>query len=312
LKKVIIASILLVLTLIVLQNNQHETKASEPLNIQNTIIYADNYTGTTDADKIQKAIDTAAKSGNAKTVLLGDHTYNITKPIIVKKDVKLEFSYGAKLSVNGNFRVLEMQKDASLKDAYIAIDSSNFNNDVIYLSGVNHYYNSWWRSKFENINIVNETGSHKGTAVKLYTNGKSDEISFLTFENIKIAEMGTAINIESYKALNVPYYDYGYISANNFNNIVIDNVIHGIVVSKSSGNTFSNIQFQLESTTKDAITILGSQYNKFEGMIWDGQRIPKNASPIFKIDASSSFNELNVRGDIFNYFYSDLGKNNTH
>jgi hypothetical protein len=47
-------------------------------------------------------------------------------------------------------------------------------------------------------------------------------------------------------------------------------------------------------------------------MIWDGQRIPKNASPIFKIDASSSFNELNVRGDIFNYFYSDLGKNNTH
>jgi hypothetical protein len=208
--------------------------------------------------------------------------------------------------------VLEMQKDASLKDAYIAIDSSNFNNDVIYLSGVNHYYNSWWRSKFENINIVNETGSHKGTAVKLYTNGKSDEISFLTFENIKIAEMGTAINIESYKALNVPYYDYGYISANNFNNIVIDNVIHGIVVSKSSGNTFSNIQFQLESTTKDAITILGSQYNKFEGMIWDGQRIPKNASPIFKIDASSSFNELNVRGDIFNYFYSDLGKNNTH
>jgi hypothetical protein len=305
-------TILLLTTLVFVQPNNKPSQAAETSNIQNTIVYVDNYTGSTDSDKIQKAIDFATQKGNPKTVLVSDRDYIITKPIVIKKDVKLEFAYGARLVVEGNFRVIELQKNASLKGAYIAIDTAQFDNDVIYLYGANNYYNSWWRSEIEDINIVNWTESHKGTAIKLYTNGKTHEISFLKFENIKIAEMGTAINIQSDKAPNVPYYNNGYISANQFNNIVIDNVLTGIVVNKASGNSFTNIQFQLESKIKSAINVIGSQYNKFEGMIWDGQRIPAGASPIFTTDSNSSYNEFDLRGDIFPRFYSIKGEKNQY
>jgi hypothetical protein len=206
--------------------------------------------------------------------------------------------------------VFELQKNASLKGAYIAIDTADFDNDVIYLYGGYNYYNSWWRSEVEDVNIVNWTDSHKGTGIKLYTNGKTHEISFLRFSNIKIAEMGTAINIQSDKDPNVPYYNNGYISANQFDNIMIDNVPNGIIVNKASGNTFSNIQFQLESNSKSAISVIGSQYNRFEGVIWDGQRVPKSTGAIMKVDKASSYNDFQLRGDIMDFFYSDQGENN--
>lgn len=304
-------SALLISTLVFLQPNNKSSQAAETLNIQNTIVYADNYTGTNDSEKIQKAIDFAAQKGNPKTVLLGNKDYALTKPIIVKPNVKLEGSYASKLVISDNFRAVEVQKNASLKGLYIAIDSSSFNEDVIYLNGSQKFYNSWNRTKIEDINIVNWSGTNKGTGISLFANGKGDEISFVTFENIKIADMGTAIELTSQK----PSSGYAYINANNFNNIIIDNVVNGIyldssetVPNETSGNNFTNIQMQLSGVTKEAVHITG-QYNHFDGMVWDTQTL-KTKSPIINFTSASSYNEVLLRSSFKPSHYSDKGSNN--
>lgn len=64
-----------------------------------------------------------------------DKKYKITSPIVVKQGVKLLFGYGTQFVVEGNFRVLELEKNASIEGAYIAIDDPTFNSEVIYLDG---------------------------------------------------------------------------------------------------------------------------------------------------------------------------------
>lgn len=289
---------------------QSTPKASDTSNIQDTIVYVDNYTGS-DADKIQKAIDYASEKGHPKTVLLADRDYSLTKGIVIKKNVKLQGAYGSQLVVEGNFRVIELQKNASLSNAYIAIDTSAFNSDVIYLDGSQKFYNSWNRTKVEDINIVNWSGTNKGTGISMFADGKGDEISFVTFNNIKIADMGYAIKLTSQK----PSSGYAYINANNFNNIVIDNVQYGVylnsaetVPNEASGNIFTNIQMQLSSNTKEAFHITG-QFNHIDGMVWDTQTLSTTA-PIVKFMTTSSYNEVLVRGNLKPSLYSDLGSKN--
>jgi hypothetical protein len=310
-KLFILATLLLTIALVFAQSHLNPSRAAEPLNIQQTIVYADNYTGTSDSDKIQKAIDFAAQKGNPKTVLLADRDYSLTKPIVIKTGVKLVSSHGTRLVVDANFRVLELQRNASLIDAYIAINAEAFNSDVIYLDGAQKYYNSWNKTKVEDINIVNWTGSHKGNGISLNAAKKGDEISFVKFENIKIAGMGTAIKLTAAK----PSGGYAYINANSFNNIIIDDVVSGIILSSSetvpneaSGNTFTNIQFQLSSATKEAIRVTG-QYNRFEGMIWDTQTLSTKA-PVINLTNQSSYSDVSLRGSLRSNHVSNAGNNN--
>ncbi len=57
-----------------------------------------------------------AESSKIKTVLLDDKKYKITSPIVVKQGVKLLFGYGTQFVVEGNFRVLELEKTLLLKE----------------------------------------------------------------------------------------------------------------------------------------------------------------------------------------------------
>jgi hypothetical protein len=275
------------------------------------MIYVDDYTGINDSEKVQKAIDFAAQKGNPKTVLLADRDYSLTKPIVIKQGVCLTASYGTRLVVDANFRVFEIQKNAALIDAYIAIDTTKFDSEVIYLNGEQKFYNSWYKTKIRDINIVNWAESHKGTGISLYAGGKGHEISFVTFENIRMAGLGTAIKAEAVK----PASGFAYINANHFDNIVIDDAVNGIILNSSetvpnevSGNTFTNIQVQLSAATREVIRVTG-QYNWFEGMVWDSQVLAVK-SPIVNLASQSSYNELKMRGDLRADHYSNAGRNN--
>ncbi|MEC2302382.1 hypothetical protein P9H30_25035, partial [Bacillus cereus] len=129
---------------------------------KSTNLYVENFKGENDSIKIQSAIN-KAESSKIKTVLLDDKKYKITSPIIVKKGVKLLFGYGSQFVVEGNFRVLELEKNASIEGAYITIDDPKFNSEVIYLDGKNKYYNTWNKTQIKDINIINWTETNKGT-----------------------------------------------------------------------------------------------------------------------------------------------------
>ena len=103
-KKIIV--LLMGIVLIIFAFYQYNKKTMQT---KSTNLYVENFKGENDSIKIQSAIN-KAESSKIKTVLLDDKKYKITSPIIVKKGVKLLFGYGSQFVVEGNFRVLELEK----------------------------------------------------------------------------------------------------------------------------------------------------------------------------------------------------------
>ncbi|CJD48674.1 Uncharacterised protein [Streptococcus pneumoniae] len=241
---------------------------------KSTNLYVENFKGENDSIKIQSAIN-KAESSKFKTVLLDDKKYKITSPIIVKKGVKLLFGYGSQFVVEGNFRVLELENNASIEGAYIAIDDPKFNSEVIYLDGKNKYYNTWNKTQIKDINIINWTETNKGTGISLYSAGKENEISFVNFENIKIVGMETGLKLVAKK----PSTGQAWINANRFMNFSLEDCVNMIYMDSQvttpneiSGNQFTNLQIQPSNKTKSIIKVSG-QYNEFHGMVWDLNKI---------------------------------------
>ncbi len=260
----------------------------------NEDIYVENFSGANDSLKIQTAID-YARNNNGKTVKLGNKNYLITAPIVIKQGVKLLFDYGTKFIVEGNFRVLEIQQNASLEGAYIAINDPAFNSEVIFLNGKYKYYNTWHRTQIKDINIVNWHSSHKGIGLSLFSGGAGHEISFVHFENIKIAGMKIGLKLVA----NRPSTGFAWINANRFLSLSLDDCIEMITMTSSStipyeisGNHFKNLQIQPTSITTKIMKVTG-QFNYFDGMIWDVSSIPHNG-PVIELTADSMDTTLNT------------------
>ncbi|MCM3717687.1 hypothetical protein [Fictibacillus phosphorivorans] len=258
-------------------------------------IVVDNFNGANDSAAVQAAIDYAHTYNGNKTVLLADRDYYITSKIVVKEGVRLLFGHASRFVISGNFRVLEIQRNASLVGAYIAIDDANFNSQVIYLDGKYRYYNTWNRTIIQDINIVNWSGSYKGTGLHLYSNGTNHEISFVNFRNINIAGLNTAIRLQSVQ----PATGYSWINANRFESVSIDDCVQGItfissesIPNECSGNLFTNLQIQPSGQTVKLMTI-SSQYNEFHGMAWDLTQVKNNT--LVEFTAQSSYNKLDIR-----------------
>ncbi|ENQ3110832.1 hypothetical protein GM610_09810 [Bacillus tropicus] len=265
-------SILLIgIVLITIAFYQYNKKAGLA---KNDKVYVEDFKGKNDSNKIQSAIN-KAESSKIKTVLLDDKKYKITSPIVVKQGVKLLFGYGTQFVVEGNFRVLELEKNASIEGAYIAIDDPTFNSEVIYLDGKNKYYNTWHKTKIKDINIINWTETNKGTGISLYSGGKENEISFINFENIKVVGMETGVKLVAKK----PQSGHAWINANRFMNFSLEDCVYMIYMDSNvttpneiSGNLFTNLQIQPTNKTKSIVKVSG-QHNEFNGMVWDLQKI---------------------------------------
>ncbi|MDA1754125.1 hypothetical protein PDK30_04225 [Bacillus cereus] len=268
-KKIIILLVGIVLiTIAFYQYNQKDGLA------KNDKVYVEDFKGKNDTNKIQSAIN-KAESSKIKTVLLDDKKYKITSPIVVKQGVKLLFGYGTQFVVEGNFKVLELEKNASIEGAYIAIDDPTFNSEVIYLDGKNKYYNTWHKTKIKDINIINWTETNKGTGISLYSGGKENEISFINFENIKVVGMETGVKLVAKK----PQSGHAWINANRFMNFSLEDCVYMIYMDSNvttpneiSGNLFTNLQIQPTNKTKSIVKVSG-QHNEFNGMVWDLQKI---------------------------------------
>lgn len=258
------------------------------------VVKVDDFKGSNDRAKIQAAIDFAFANPD-KTVELGNKDYVLTSGITIKEGVELRSSYRSQLIVNGNFRVIELQRNASLVGAYIAIDTPNFANTVLYLDGKYRYYNSWNRTKIKGLNIINWNQSYKGTGVHLFSHGANHEISFVNFEDIKIAGLETAIKLEATK----PPSGYAWVNGNRFLDVTIDDCVNCVSIlsnetipNECSGNLFRNMQIQPSTRTNKLFTING-QYNELHGVTWEMHEI-KNKTPV-EFTTNSSFNTLKMR-----------------
>lgn len=274
----------------------------------NNKVFADEFTGADDAQKIQAAID-FAQANHVSVVELSDRDYIMTQGIIIKGGVKLQFSYGSRFVVYGNYTVIELQRNASLSGGYIAIDDVEFRSNVIFLNGKNNFYNVWGKTLIENTTIVNWSESHKGTAIFLYSNGDNHNVSYVNFDKINIVGMHTGIKLQAKQ----PSSGFSYVNANRFLNFSMDDCLYYVTILGSetipyecTGNTFTNMQIQPNNLTK-RILLVNGQYNDFDGLIWDLGSV--STTNLISLTNNSSVNSLNLRGIPINRIV-DNGTNN--
>ncbi|UOQ45411.1 glycoside hydrolase family 55 protein [Halobacillus salinarum] len=262
-----------------------------------------------DSAAIQQAIDYSYDKGISKVILSGNKHFVIKKGIIIKRGVELYFDQNTKLYVQGNFRAIELLKNASITNGIIEVTGSSFNSEVIYLNGQERFW-SWERTQVNNVSIINSTPSHKGTGLSLYANGPGHFICFVNFSDLRIVGFRTGIKLESVK----PESGYSFINGNRFINITLDDCLKFIEMKSSvtvpheaTGNQFLGLQIQPSSATQKILTITGSD-NMFEGMIWD---LPDQHNPDLVLFTKNSYGNQ-LYSNVLSSSISDQGKNNYH
>ncbi|WP_051508670.1 hypothetical protein [Sporosarcina sp. D27] len=260
---------------------------------------------------IQSAIDFCATQKREKVKLKANKIYTIKSGLTVKKGVELEFGSNSVIVVKGNYRVLTVEKDAVIRNGTIQVMDPNFQSEVIFLKGQDQY-DATNKTRVKNMTIINKSKNYNGTGLSLYAKGKWHNISFVQFENISIVGFKTAIQL---KAENPGAGTYSWINANRFENMTIDDCVLGIQIigsmtipNECSGNLFTGLQVQLTEKTKQIIKVDGS-YNKFEGIVWDAQRIV-GSDPLVLFTVKTEYNKLDM--NVATKSLSDKGQNNQH
>jgi hypothetical protein len=285
------------------------------VNVVNEYVNVDEFGANGDDSKddsgsIQAAIDHSHNSMIGKVKLLGNKTYIVKQGLVIKKGVELEFGQNTRLRIVGNFRAIDVKKNASISNGIIEIVDDSFNSDVIYLDG-NQKFWSWDRTQIRNVTIINLTDSHMGTGLHLYARESGHFISFVNFTDLRIAGFQTGVKLEADKPKEND--KYSFVNGNRFINLTLDDCVRCIdinssvsIPNESSGNEFSGLQIQISENTKQAIRITGSD-NKFEGIIWDFHILKKNKSIVeFTNDSMRNRLDSNLGSD----YIKDKGKNN--
>ncbi|SIS62949.1 glycosyl hydrolase family 28-related protein [Salimicrobium flavidum] len=222
-----------------------------------------------DSEAIQRAIDASSEERLGEVVLTG--AYVLEKGIVLKEGVTLSFDSQSSLIVRGNFTVIEMQKDAFIRNALIMVEAKEFTQPVVFLDG-KHQFWSWDRTGLDDVTIINTSGTNQGTGISLVADGSDEFISFVQFENVTIVGFETGIGME---ASEPEGEEPSFVNGNRFINLILEDCVvcidmksHITVPNEVSGNQFSNLQVQLSDATRLGIRVSGSD-NRIEGLIWD-------------------------------------------
>ncbi|UZJ79377.1 glycosyl hydrolase family 28-related protein [Fictibacillus sp. KU28468] len=270
---------------------------------------ADGTDAKDDSKAIQKAINSAASTKIGKVMLSGNKHYVLSSGITVKEGVELEFGQNTKVWIEGNFRAFTLHKNASLINGILEVTSPKFHSEVIYLDGKEKFWSAD-RTRVDNVTILNSSGSHKGTAVKLYTGGRERYISFVNFTGLSIIGFHQGVELTAEK----PAEKKSWINGNRFVNMTMDDCVRYITINSSvtvpnegSGNQFQGLQIQLTPVSQQILQVSGMN-NTFEGMVWDVQTV-RNPEGLVELSKQSSQNELHL--NLEGSFVKDEGTRNS-
>lgn len=263
-----------------------------------------------DSDSIQEAIDYSHDSSIGKVKLLGNKSYILKKGLVLKGGVELELGQNTRLMIDGNFKVIEIEKNASIKNGIIEIPDKKFNSSVIFLNGKQKIW-SWDRTRIQNVSIINSSGSHKGTGLYLFADGPGHFISFMNVSDLYIVGFHTGVKLEALAPQDND--SYSFINGNRFTNLTLDDCVRCIdinssvtIPNESSGNEFSGLQIQVSKATEKVLTVSGSD-NRFEGIVWDIHTL-KRGNDVIEFTRDSTRNILN--SNIESQYILDHGRDN--
>ncbi|MDG5787894.1 hypothetical protein QA612_10320 [Evansella sp. AB-P1] len=314
-KRIIIYSLLfftfLLLAVLIIQLNNGKT-VSKTIESSKYYVHVDDFGADgdnleDDSQAIQAAIDHSYESNISKVRLTGNKHYVIKSGIIVREGVELEFDQNTRLFIEGNFRAIELEKNASITNGIIEVTNNSFDSEVIYLDG-KHQFWSWERTHVRNVTIVNSSGTRQGTALALFADGPNHFISFVNFTDLNIVGFNRGIYLEAVEQENDA--DFTWVNGNRFVNITLDDCVNCIeligsitIPYETTGNEFTSLQVQLTSYTESVLSVMGSD-NKFDGVIWDVHELV-HEEPIITFSRQSTGNFLT--SNILSEFISDEG-----
>ncbi|ANC78842.1 hypothetical protein ABE65_019370 [Fictibacillus phosphorivorans] len=265
-----------------------------------------------DAIVIQQAINSSFKNKEGLVKLTGNKKYVIRSGIVIKEGVTLELGKNTKILIDGNFRAIQLEKNATIINGTIEVIDPKFNSEVVFIDG-KHKFWSWERTEVTNVSIINSSGSHKGSALSLYATGDESFISFVNFVNNKVAGFNNGIQIVVEPSGNKK--GQSWINGNRFVNMTLDDCVNYIVIdssvsipNESSGNQFTGLQIQLSQISQTIIKVSGS-YNTFQGMVWD-QHLLNTPNKVVQFTQESAHNMLDMNIERFSIM--DKGNLNSY
>ncbi|MDM5340407.1 hypothetical protein QUF84_24740 [Fictibacillus enclensis] len=261
-----------------------------------------------DTKAIQQAINESYSSKIGKVRLTGNKQYVLTSGLNVKRGIELELDQNTKILVNGNFRAFSLHKNASITNGIVEVTDKHFHSEVIYLDGKEQFWSDT-RTQVHNLTIINSSGSHGGTGIKLFAGGVDHYISFVNFQDLSIAGFQKGLEISVQK----PKKKAAWINGNRFINFTFDDCIKCIVIhssrtvpNESSGNQFLGLQIQVSKQTEQILSVSGT-HNTFDGMIWDTQLLSNASEPV---DLTANSIKTRVNFNINGKFVKDRGVDN--
>ena len=217
-----------------------------------------------------------------------------------------------KIYIEGNFRVFELKRNASITNGILEVVSPSFKSEVVYLDGSEKFW-STERTGVDNVTIANSSGSHRGIGLALSAEKSGDFISFVNVSDVTIVGFHRGIFLQAKQTGGGDQYTW--VNGNRFTNITLDDCVRFIELSgnvtvpnETSGNQFNQLQIQVSTNTEKVIIVSGSS-NQVDGMIWDAH-LAGNKSPL--VDLTSNSADNNVHLNLVKTKVSDEGKRNAY
>ena len=258
-----------------------------------------------DSKAIQEAIDYSAKENIGTVYLSGNKHYVLTSGIVVREKVELKMDQNTKIYVEGDFRVFDLKRNASITNGMVEVTNSMFNSEVIYLDGSEKYW-STERTRVYNLTVLNSSESHRGIGIALSANKPGDYISFVNVSDVTLVGFHHGILLKAAQHMNDEQYTW--VNGNRFTNITLDDCVRCIelignvtVPNETSGNQFNHLQVQVSTITEKVLVINGSS-NQINGMVWDAH-LAGNKSALVEMSSQSAENEVHfnlVRTQVLN------------
>lgn len=249
--------------------------------------------GKDDSEAIQRAIDASAEQKRGPVVMMSHEKYTIQDRIVLKEGVEIQFEHQSQWLIEGDFRVLEVQKNARIEGGLLMVQTDDFSSEVIYLDGQEQFW-TWEQTAIEDVNIINTSGSNQGTGVLFHADQSDEFISFVDVEGVTVTGFHTGLKLQADPPEGE---EYNFVNGNRFVNITLEDCVRCIDLQSSisvpnevSGNQFTNVQIQLTDDIESAIMVTGSD-NQIQGMVWDYESFPSSESMVV-FDEKSQRNSL--------------------
>ncbi|MGF9976781.1 pyocin knob domain-containing protein [Viridibacillus arvi] len=259
-----------------------------------TQVFVSDFTGATDAIKIQAALDFAF-ANKQKVVIAEERKYQLNATIKIREGVELRGERATHYSLDANLRGFELEQGASFCGGTISIGIVNYAKEVVYLDGKYRYDSTSTKTVIRDLVMWNWTSTTSGIGLSLFSGGETHQIQFLNIERLVIWNFDIGIKLKATE----PTKGQTWINANRFDKITLSECNQMIVIESNtsvpfecSGNVFSNLQIQPGTTTKQILKISGMG-NSFTGVLWDTQLI-QHTGPIAEFTSTSSMNNINM------------------